>query len=290
MALTQPKTDSRYFALPGGRKLDLDQVPVMGVLNVTPDSFSDGGRFDQPDRAVERALEMAKEGAAIIDIGGESTRPGAESVSAETEIERVIPVIEGVRKHSDIPISVDTYREATAGAGLDAGADIVNDISALRFDSGMAGLIASREVPVILMHMLGNPKTMQQDPRYKDCVSEICDFFDERLRYCQQAGIDHSRIILDPGVGFGKRLQDNLDILSRFAEFGRFNLPVMIGTSRKSFINMLHPTETGADARLGGSVASMAVAVLNGAAIVRAHDVAETVEAVKVLRAVKENL
>lgn len=290
MALAQHKADSRYLSLPSGRRLDLTLTPVMGILNVTPDSFSDGGRFLESAGAIERGLRMQEDGASVVDVGGESTRPGAEAISPETEMERVIPVIEGIRKHSDIPISIDTYREATARAALDVGADIVNDISALRFDSDMAGLIAARQAPVILMHMLGIPRTMQQDPRYRDCVGEICDFFDERLRFCQEAGIERRQIILDPGVGFGKRLQDNIDILSRFAEFGRFDLPLLIGTSRKSFINMLHPRETSADARLGGSLASMAVAVINNAAMVRAHDVAETVEAVKVLRAVKENL
>ncbi|UCE25941.1 MAG: dihydropteroate synthase [Candidatus Zixiibacteriota bacterium] len=262
----------------------------MGVLNVTPDSFSDGGRFEDPGTAVNRALEMEQQGADIIDIGGESSRPGAIPVSAEQEWTRIGPVIEGIRSTSKVTLSVDTCKAGVAEAALDAGADIINDISALREDPKMVELVASRQVPVVLMHMLGTPATMQRDPKYDDCVSEINEFFSERVEACRRYGIDASRIILDPGVGFGKRVSDNLEILARLSEFKRFGLPLLVGTSRKSFIGMVHPTDASASERLGGSIASMITAVANGADIVRVHDVAETVEALKIVRAIKEGV
>lgn len=277
------------ISLDADRQLPLSRPLVMGILNVTPDSFSDGGGYAEPGRAIDRALEMEQQGADIIDIGGESSRPGAEPVSAQEEKQRVIPVIEGIRRRSKIPISIDTYRSATASAALEAGADMINDISALRLDPDMAALAAQTKVPVILMHMLGTPKSMQDNPHYDNCVEEIVVFFKERVAYCKQSGIDKSKLIIDPGIGFGKRLADNIEILSRLAEFKALGLPVLIGTSRKSFINMLNPSDKPPRMRIGGSIASMVAAVLNGANIVRVHDVAETVEALKVVAALKGN-
>ncbi len=284
---TKQKAD-RTIPLGQQRRLDLSVTLVMGVLNVTPDSFSDGGRFEDPGTAVNRALELEQQGADIIDIGGESSRPGASPVSAEQEWARIGPVIEGVRSRSKVAISVDTCKAGVAEAALDAGADIINDISALRDDPKMGELVASRKVPVVLMHMLGTPATMQQDPTYDDCVREVNEFFCERVETCHRLGIDSSRIILDPGIGFGKRVSDNLEILARLSEFMQLDLPLLVGTSRKSFIGKLHPSEEPASKRLGGSIASMVMAVANGADIVRVHDVAETVEALKIVRAIKE--
>ncbi|UCC45240.1 MAG: dihydropteroate synthase [Candidatus Zixiibacteriota bacterium] len=287
--LTGNEEITSAILLRGGRKLPLDRTLVMGVLNVTPDSFSDGARFNSVEAAVDHAVRMVEEGANIIDIGGESTRPGADPVDQTTEQERVVPVIERLRKGNPVPISVDTYNASTAKAGIEAGADIVNDISALRSDPEMASLVAALEVPVVLMHMQGKPKDMQTAPSYADCVREIGEFFEERIEYCRLAGIDRSRLILDPGIGFGKRLSDNLEILARLEEFRRFGLPLLIGASRKSFIGMLHPDGGEAAERLGGSIAAAVMAVQNGADMVRVHDVAQTVEALKVARAIGES-
>jgi len=277
----------RVIPLAGGRELPLSRPLVMGVLNVTPDSFSDGGKFDTMDVAVEYALRMAQDGADIIDIGGESTRPGADTVSPEEEERRVLPVITKLLVESSVPVSIDTYHSSVARAAIDAGADIINDISALRFDQSMAELAARTKVPVVLMHMLGTPKDMQDDPHYADCVVEIDNFLDERIEFCHRSGIDKSKIILDPGIGFGKRLSDNLDIIARLGELKHFSLPLLVGTSRKSFIEMLHPTGKAPEKRLGGSIAAMVAAVSNGADIVRVHDVPQTVEALKIVQAVK---
>jgi dihydropteroate synthase len=277
------------LSLPDQRSINFDRPLVMGILNVTPDSFSDGGKFAVFESAVAQAEKLLAEGADILDIGGESSRPGAEPVSADDEMARVIPVIKEVRRTSQIPISVDTYKAATAKAALDSGADIVNDISALRFDADMAPLLASTKAPVVLMHMLGTPRDMQKDPRYDNCVEEICEFFSERISFCKKHGIESSRLILDPGVGFGKRLEDNLDILKHLDKFRQFGRPVLVGASRKSFIGMLDESVS-VGQRLGGSIAAAAMAVINGAAIVRVHDVAETVQALKVIQAVRDKL
>jgi dihydropteroate synthase len=271
---------------PSGRQFDLRHPVVMGILNVTPDSFSDGGDFASVDAAVKRAKEMIAEGAAIIDIGGESSRPGADPVEADEEIKRVVPVISAIRKQSDIPISIDTYKSATAKAALDAGADIVNDISALRFDPAMAELVSSTKAPLVLMHMLGDPRTMQENPHYDDPVREINQFFDERIKFATSHGINREKLILDPGLGFGKRPIDNVAILSRLKEFHGHGLPLLVGASRKSFIGVLDPGGA-VDRRLGGSIAAAMWAAINGASIIRVHDVRETVQALKVLKAVK---
>lgn len=268
----------------------LTRPMVMGVLNVTPDSFSDGRKFLNVSDAVEHALAMEKEGADIIDIGGESSRPGSEPVTAQREMERVLPVIAKLRRYTAIPISIDTYKAATARAALAAGADIVNDISALRFDPDMTEVVARARVPVVLMHMLGRPRDMQDDPSYDDCVAEIGDFFEERIAWCTANGIDQANIIIDPGIGFGKRLSDNLEILSRLESFKKFSVPLMVGASRKSFIGMLQQSDKPAMKRVGGSIAAAVTAVLNGADIVRAHDLEQTVEALRVVEAVRKGL
>lgn len=288
MSLVDHKQKVESIHLDTSRSLNLNRTLVMGVINVTPDSFSDGGSYDNVSDAVTRAIEMLDQGADIIDIGGESSRPGAASVTSDEERIRVLPVIKGIREISTAAISIDTCKASVAAAALGAGADIINDISALRQDPQMVTLAADRGVPVILMHMLGTPATMQKDPCYDDCVSELMDFFAERIDFCRSNGVDPSRLIIDPGIGFGKRLEDNLDILSRLAEFKRLGLPIAVGTSRKSFINMIHNTGNRPRNRIGGSIASMIAAVVNGADIVRVHDVAETVEALKVVQAIRE--
>lgn len=270
-----------------GRQLELSRPLVMGVLNVTPDSFSDGGRFATVDKAVEHALRLEEQGADIIDIGGESTRPGAEPVDEDKEISRVVPVIQRLRDLSDIPVSVDTYKAATAEAALKAGADMINDVSACSFDTGMFHVVHEHKAPIVLMHMQGTPRDMQVNPHYKDCVTEIRVFLQRRIDRCVAQGIDKSKILIDPGIGFGKRLADNLQILHRFHEFVKLQVPVILAASRKGFIGMLHNSEKPADQRLGGSLAAALVGVLAGAAIVRAHDVEQTVEALKVVQAVR---
>ncbi|HOP08273.1 MAG TPA: dihydropteroate synthase [candidate division Zixibacteria bacterium] len=281
---------NKVIRLSRGRQITLTRPHVMGILNVTPDSFSDGGLYATVDKAVEHALRMEEQGADIIDIGGESTRPGAEPVEEEVELQRVIPVIERLRDLSDIPISIDTYKSSVASAALKAGADIVNDISAMRFDTNMVSLMAKSGAPVVLMHMQGTPKEMQINPHYDDCVTEICDFFERRINLAEQHGIAREQIIIDPGIGFGKRLEDNLHILARFGDFCRLKVPVMIAASRKSFIGMLHDSERLASDRLGGSIAAAVIAVMDGASLVRAHDVPETVEALKVVQGVRSKL
>jgi len=276
----------QVIPLASGKQLSLSRPLVMGILNRTPDSFSDGGHFDSIDKALERVLQMEASGADIIDIGGESSRPGAEPVALETELQRVIPLISAIRKTNNIPISIDTCKSDVAKQAIDAGADIVNDITALRFSPDMAKVVSETKVSVILM--LGNPQNMQSDPTYNSVNDEIISFFSERISFAQSKKIDKSKLILDPGIGFGKRLSDNIKILSELEQFKQFNLPLLIGTSRKSFIDMLHPSSNKADSRIGGSIASAVCAVANGANIVRVHDVSETVEALKVLQAVME--
>lgn len=261
----------------------------MGVLNVTPDSFSDGGQWVSAEASISRALEMVAQGADIIDIGGESSRPGADPVSPEEEQRRVLPVLKGLRRQSDIPISIDTCKASVARAALDVGADVINDISALRSDSEMPDLLQKTQAAVVLMHMQGVPMSMQDKPHYTDCVLEVASFFTERLSWCDTVGIDRSRLIIDPGIGFGKRLQDNLDLLRKLSYFKRFNLPLLVGASRKSFIAMVSGSERPAGERLGGSIAAALMAVMHGADIVRVHDVAETAEALAITRAVRES-
>ncbi|MDO9578138.1 MAG: dihydropteroate synthase [Candidatus Cloacimonadales bacterium] len=256
----------------GKRELDLSQPKIMGILNVTPDSFSDGNKFLDVEKAVEHAFQMEKEGADIIDIGGESTRPGAQKVELQEELDRVIPVIEKIRQKSEIPISIDTYKSEVAEAALVAGADLINDISALRFDEKMMEVLKSnRQVPIILMHMLGTPQDMQKEPFYNDVIEEILKFFKERIEYCVTHRIDISRLVIDPGIGFGKRQEDNLEILKKLSEFKCFGVPVLLGASRKSFIGRIY--ESKADDRLEGSLAATALGLEAGVNIFRVHDV-----------------
>ncbi|HEX2896804.1 MAG TPA: dihydropteroate synthase [candidate division Zixibacteria bacterium] len=285
--LNRPEEIKEAIPLSGGRELPLSRSLVMGILNVTPDSFSDGGEFLDFEKAVARAIEMERQGADIIDVGGESTRPGAEPVPEEAELDRVLPVIDAIRAESQIPISIDSYKAVVAEAAIEAGADIVNDISALRFDNRMAQVVSSAKVPVVLMHMKGTPQTMQAEPNYQNCMAELQEFFLERIEFCHDNGIDKSKLILDPGIGFGKRLSDNLEILSHLELLKNFSLPLMVGLSRKSFINNLHPRNSSAETRIGGSMAGAILAIQKGANIVRVHDVAETVEAIKLMEALR---
>jgi dihydropteroate synthase len=285
--ITKPEEIKRVIPLAEGRQIALTRPLVMGILNLTPDSFSDGGRHESPEAGLKHALEMVADGADIIDVGGESSRPGASPVQPEEELRRVIPTIEKIREKTDVCLSIDTYRAETAAAALDAGADIVNDISALRWDEKMAALVGERKAPVVLMHMKGRPGDMQDSPSYEDCPGEISEFFAERIQYATDAGIDKGKLILDPGIGFGKRLSDNLDILRNLSRFRELGLPLLIGTSRKAFIGMLTPGESAVSERLGGSVAAAVASVMNGADIVRVHDVAPTVEALRVIQGIR---
>lgn len=257
----------------------------MGILNVTPDSFSDGGLYLKKEEAVAHAKSLAQQGADIIDVGGESTRPGSEPLPQEEELCRVIPVIKGIRKILSIPISIDTYKAKVAREALEVGANMVNDISALRFDDEMKEVVASYGVPVVLMHMQGTPKTMQQNPTYDDVVEDIIKFFQERIEAAVKAGIPEENIIIDPGIGFGKTLKHNLEILSRLEEFRILGRPILLGTSRKSFIG--HLLNLPPSKRLEGTIASTVIGIMKGADIVRVHDVAEVKRAVEVADAIK---
>ncbi|SNR66728.1 dihydropteroate synthase [Desulfurobacterium atlanticum] len=271
-----------------GKKLVLDKPVIMGILNVTPDSFSDGGKWNSVDKALFRVEEMIEEGAEIIDVGGESTRPGSEPVPIDEEKRRVVPIIDAIRRRfPEIFISVDTYKSEVAKEALDAGADIVNDISGFHFDEKMAGLVAERGVPAVLMHIKGTPKNMQKNPYYKDVVKEICEYFEKTVDSAVAKGVKREQIILDPGIGFGKRVEDNLEILKRINEFKRFGLPLLLGTSRKSFIGFI-TGEKDPENRVAGSLASIVRGVLNGVKIVRVHDVKETRQFIDILFAVEE--
>ena len=267
------------------RILDLGTPVVMGVLNVTPDSFSDGGRFIDRDVALSHARRLIDEGAAIIDVGGESTRPGAVAASLDEELARVVPVIEALRRESAVFISVDTSKPEVMGAACEAGADIINDVRAL-LEPGALAAAAGSGAGVCLMHMQGEPRTMQAAPHYDDVVAEVSAFLASRIAACRAAGIDSARLAIDPGFGFGKRAVDNLVLLKHLRRFEDLNLPLAVGLSRKSLLNRLTGREV-AD-RTAGSVALAAIAVLNGARIVRAHDVAATVDAIRVAAAVSQ--
>jgi dihydropteroate synthase len=255
------------------------RVRLMGIVNVTPDSFSDGGRFLAPDCAIAHARELAAGGADLLDIGGESTRPGAREVSTEEELARVAPVLEGIRD-VDAPISIDTSKAAVAVASLDAGAEIVNDVTALRHDPALAGLCAERECTVVLMHMQGTPRTMQENPTYDDVVDDVKAFLAERIEFAVGEGIAEERIWVDPGIGFGKTVDHNLELLRRLAELRELGRPVVVGSSRKRFIGELTGREV--DDRLGGTIASNVLALRAGADVLRVHDVAESRQALLV--------
>ncbi len=267
-------------------KLDLNFPKVMGVLNVTPDSFSDGGQFNSVDRALEHALAMEADGVAIVDIGGESTRPDAIPVSVDEELERVVPVIEAIRKNSLIPISIDTSKPEVMKAAIIAGANIINDVRALQAN-GALEVAAQLQVPVCLMHMQGLPDTMQKQPSYYCVVDEIKQFFHDRITACINAGILHENIIIDPGFGFGKRLEHNLKLFKNLSDFSSFEMPILVGVSRKSMLGALlnKPVEQ----RLYGSISLAVLAVWQGASIIRTHDVKETLDAIQVCSAVKQS-
>ena len=273
--------------LPRGRQLTFGPAPlVMGILNITPDSFSDGGVHFDPSKAVDAALQMESDGAAVVDVGGESTRPGSEPVGMEQEIERVVPVIEQIRQRSDVAISIDTRKAGVAEAAIDAGADIINDVSALRHDERMGDVAATRGTPVILMHMRGEPRNMQEFATYADVVREVSNELRERVIEATVAGITHDRILIDPGIGFAKTADHNLEILARCVEL-TWIAPIVVGASRKAFIGQItgHPA---GPARMIGSLAAVAAAQRGGAAIVRVHDVRETVEFLRVLAAIEQ--
>ncbi|MDE2306473.1 MAG: dihydropteroate synthase [Gammaproteobacteria bacterium] len=266
------------------RLIDLGSPVVMGILNVTPDSFSDGGRYAAADRAFDRSVEMVAEGAAIIDVGGESTRPGAESVAAETEIERVVPVIERITRSLDVAVSIDTCKPKVMEAALAAGACIVNDVCALRA-RGARELVAGAGAGVCLMHMQGEPRTMQLDPRYEDVVAEVRDFLDEQRRLTITAGVRAESIVLDPGIGFGKRLPHNLALLRELGALTALGAPVLVGVSRKGMIGAV--LGRGPGERLHGGLGLAALAVAKGARVVRTHDVAPTWDAIRMVDAVE---
>jgi len=259
---------------------------VMGIVNVTPDSFSDGGKFFSPEVAISHASKLITQGADIIDIGGESTRPGAEQVSESEELKRVIPVIEKIRTDNPtILISIDTTKASVAKHAVEAGADIINDVSGLSFDNNMIGIVESFNIPVVIMHMKGNPQNMQLNPEYKDIVNEILDFFKMKIKIAIQSGINRSMIILDPGIGFGKTVEHNFELLSRLNEFNVLELPIMIGPSRKSFIGItldLPPED-----RVEGTAAAVSAGVMNGASIVRVHDVKSMKRVVRIIEKVR---
>ncbi len=266
----------------GQRELNLSRkTHIMGILNVTPDSFSDGGKYIDIKSAVSTAIQMEKDGADIIDIGGESTRPGAEAVDLETELNRVIPVIKEIKLQTNIPISIDTYKSKVAEAALDNGANLVNDISGLTFDSQMVNTIKKYKASACLMHIKGNPRNMQKNPIYENIIDEILSFLRTSVELAESVGIDRQRLLIDPGIGFGKKWEDNFIILKYLEEFKSLLIPLLVGPSRKSFIGNLLDLPVGE--RLEGSLASVSVAVMNGADFVRVHDIKSTYRTIKVI-------
>ena len=255
----------------------------MGIVNVTPDSFSDGGLFLDADAAVQHGRELAAEGAAVLDVGGESTRPGAEPVSPEEEVERVVPVVEQLAAEGG-RVSIDTSKLEVARAALDAGATLVNDVAAFRFAPELAGLVAERGADCVLIHMLGEPRTMQRDPRYDDVVSEVRAFLEERLAFAVAEGVPEERVWLDPGIGFGKSVEHNLELLRRLDEIVAIGRPVVVGTSRKSFLGKLAGGRP-EDERLPGTIATNVLALERGATVFRVHDVAPVLDALRVAAA-----
>lgn len=270
----KPKKAKRFLKT-AKREINIsNKVLIMGALNITPDSFSDGGKFLAREKAIKRAIEMEENGADIIDIGGESSRPGSEPVPEDEELNRVIPVIKKIKGILKIPISIDTYKSNVAEKALDAGAEIVNDISGLRFDERMFDIVHQNKAALIIMHMKGKPKTMQDNPTYKDTIQEIYDFLKERTDYAMDNGLSKENIVIDPGIGFGKRQEDNLDILYRAGEFSSLGFPLLIGASRKSFIG--RALDLPVEERLEGSLAACGIAIEEGVDILRVHDVKST--------------
>ena len=257
----------------------------MGILNVTPDSFYDGGRYEDPGQAVAQAVRMAEQGADCIDVGGESTRPGSDPVDADEEMRRVLPVIEALRDRLSVPISIDTRKSEVARHALEAGASLVNDVSGLGYDPGMASVVSAFGVPVVLMHMRGSPKTMQTQTEYGDLIGDLVLFFKERMAFAERCGIPRAKIVLDPGIGFGKKWEDNFLILNRLDAFRDLGCPLLVGVSRKSFIGKA--LDLPEPERLAGTLAALAAAVMGGAHIVRVHDVREAVQAVRIADRIK---
>ena len=276
-----------YVTLKDGSRYCFDSMKVMGIINVTPDSFYEKSRMQSVNTAVDTAVKMINDGADFIDIGGESTRPGSNPVTEEEEINRVVPAVKEIRKiNSKILISVDTYRAKTAEEALKAGADIINDISALTFDEKMADIVSSYKVPVILMHIKGAPKSMQQNPYYKDVFEEVSGFLKERIEFAVSKGITHDKIIIDPGIGFGKNFEHNIELIKRIGEFQNLNCPVLLAVSRKTSIGKA----TGAAApkdRLPGTIAVTCYAAMHGVDMVRVHDVLENKQAVMMMECLK---
>ena len=268
----------------GDKQFDLSRAIVMGILNVTPDSFSDGGRFDRVERAVEHALRMQEEGADIIDIGGESTRPGAASVTVDEELERVIPVIRALRQQTGMPVSIDTGKPEVMRAAVGEGANMVNDVNALQA-KGAAETCAELGVPVCLMHMQGEPRTMQQDPQYDDVVKDVAAYLQQRSIECIESGIHRNNIVIDPGFGFGKTLRHNLDLLNRLESISGLELPVLVGISRKSMLGAI--LDRPVDERLYAGIAAAVIAYQKGARLFRVHDVGPTRDALAVCDALQ---
>jgi len=258
---------------------------LMGVLNVTPDSFSDGGLFFDKEKAIAHGIRMVEEGADIIDIGGESTRPGSKPLELDEELRRVIPVIESLSKKVGVPISIDTYKSAVAQRAIEAGAEIINDISALNFDQSLAQVAAKENTPLVLMHIRGTPETMQKNVYYESLLSEILHSLKDSIRMAESAGVDPRQIVVDPGIGFGKTVEDNLFIIKNLYEFRILGKPILLGTSRKSFIGKILNAEAGD--RLEGTLSSIAIGVLNGAHVIRSHDVLQTRKAIAVADAIR---
>jgi dihydropteroate synthase len=256
----------------------------MGIVNVTPDSFSDGGMFFTPDEAISHGIQLASQGADIIDIGGESTRPGAKPLSRDEELRRVIPVIEGLSAKVDIPISIDTYKSSIAEEAIEAGAQMINDISALHFDPKMADVTAKYDVPIVLMHIKGTPEVMQLDVHYDCLLTEIMEYLEESIEIAEGAGVDARQVIIDPGIGFGKTVEDNLRIIGHLAELKSLGKPIMLGVSRKSFIGKILDADV--DLRIEGTLASISAAIMNGAHILRVHDVGPARKATRIVDAI----
>ncbi|TGU72707.1 dihydropteroate synthase [Geomonas terrae] len=254
------------------RTLSLERPQIMGILNMTPDSFSDGGRFFSVERAVERAREMEREGADIIDIGGESTRPDAPAVSLQEELDRVLPVIEGLKGNVSVPISIDTYKAGVAKAACAAGAEIVNDVTGLMFDPEMAAVVAESDAGVVVMHTRGMPDTMQKDTNYDDLIADVKEYLTGSIELARRAGVAAGRIVVDPGLGFGKSVQGNLELIKRLEEFRPLGCPILVGPSRKSFIGAVTGRDGGE--RIFGTAAAVVMSIVHGAAIIRVHDVA----------------
>ena len=265
------------------RFIDIKEPVIMGVLNVTPDSFSDGGKYIRIDDALKCVESLVMEGADIVDIGGESTRPGAKKIGIDEEIERVIPVIERVKKEFEVLISIDTYKERLAKlAVLEAGADIVNDVSALRFSENMASVIAGLNVPVVLMHMKGTPEHMQENPFYENVIDDVKEFFYERIGWAISKGMKREKIIIDPGIGFGKRFEDNIQIIRRLREFKEFDIPILIGLSRKAFLGAISGEKI-PENREAETITANLISIMNGASIIRVHNVRSAVASKKIL-------